>query len=158
MYLVYHYYNYEKSDWMMHVLKWHKSTFTPSLLPKISKCWPIVASSTHEPTAGNCDVTMTDCSRAFSMDAFLSQWRWGHWFKEFVKYTSVPSFSRFIIDKICEFVNCLSSDVIIDWRRATHTTWKKALIILQWRHWRDSMRTTCGFSTELIRNLICKLW
>ena len=60
--------------------------FIPSLLPVISKCWPIVTSSTHEPTAGNCDVTMTDCSRGVSMDAWLSQWLWGQWFKEFAKY------------------------------------------------------------------------
>ena len=34
-----------------------------------------------------------------SMNALLSQRRWGHWFKEFVKYTHVPSFSCFIIVK-----------------------------------------------------------
>ena len=48
--------------------------FIPSLLPVISKCWPIVTSSTHEPAASNCDVTMTDCSLGVSMDVLLSQW------------------------------------------------------------------------------------
>ena len=41
-------------------------------------------SSTHAPAAGNCDVTMINCSRVVSIDA-LSQWRWDQWFKEFVK-------------------------------------------------------------------------
>ena len=80
--------------------------FVPSLLPVISKCLPIVTSSTHEPFAGNCDVTMTDCSRGVSMNAFLSQWRWDQWFKELVKYMSVPSFSSFITQRICGCVNC----------------------------------------------------
>ena len=31
----------------------------------------IMTSSIHEPTASNCDVTMTDCSRVVAMDAFL---------------------------------------------------------------------------------------
>ena len=48
-----------------------------------------------EPAAGNCDVTVTDCSRGVSLDAFLSRWRWGQWFKEFVKYTNVPGFFKF---------------------------------------------------------------
>ena len=74
----------------------------------ISKCWPTVTSSTHEPAAGNCDVTMTDCSRWVSMDAFLSEW---HWFKKFVKYASVASFSSFIIERICGsvYTNILSN-------------------------------------------------
>ena len=46
-------------------------------------------------------------------------------------------------------VNCFASDVIINWWWATHTTWIKGLIIFQWR---DRMRTTWGFSTELNRN------
>ena len=54
--------------------------FIPSpLWRKISKCWPIVTSSIHEPVATSCDVTMTDCSHAVSMDTFLSQWRWCQW-------------------------------------------------------------------------------
>ena len=102
----------------------------------------------------------------FLLAAFLSKWRWDQCFKEFVKYTSVPSFSNFILERICVSVNCLaSSDIIINWLRATRTTWSMALIILQWR---DSMRITYGFSIELIRNLIrgepelcqliCKSW
>ena len=68
----------------------------PSLLPMISKWWLIVTWSTH-------------FSRGVSIDAFLSQWLWGQWFKEFVKYTSLPSFSSFIIERICGSVNCLAS-------------------------------------------------
>ena len=74
-------------------LNWRKFTFYPVTAPKDSKCWPTVTSSIQEPTASNCDVTMTDCSRVVVMDAFLAQWCWGQWFKEFVKDTSVPSFS-----------------------------------------------------------------
>ena len=44
--------------------------FIPSLH---SKCWPIVTSSILEPTASNCDVTMTDCSGVVAMGAFLAQ-------------------------------------------------------------------------------------
>ena len=73
-------------------LNWRKSTFYPVTAPNGSKCWPIVTSSIQEPVASNCDVTMTDCSRMVAMDAFLAQ-RWGQWFNEFVKDTSVPSFS-----------------------------------------------------------------
>ena len=124
--------------------------FIQSLLRMISKCWPIVMSSTHEWATGNCHVTMTYCSRRVSMDAFLSQWHWGQWCKEFVKYTSVPSFSSFIVERIWGSINYLASDVIINWQGATCMTWIKDLIILQWQ---DSMRTMCGFSTELIRNL-----
>ena len=74
-------------------LNWRKSTFYPVTTPNDSKCWPIVTSSIQEPVASNCDVTMTDCSRVVAMDAFLAQWCWGQWFKEFVKDTSVPRFS-----------------------------------------------------------------
>ena len=74
-------------------LNWRKSTFYPVTGPNDSKCWPIVTSSIQEPVASNCDVTMTDCSRVVAMDAFLAQWCWGQWFNEFVKDTSVPSFS-----------------------------------------------------------------
>ena len=63
---------------------------------------------------------------------------------------SVLSFSSFIIERIWGSVNSLVGDVMINWRKAARTTWIKALIILQWR---DSMRPTCGFSTEIIRNL-----
>ena len=66
--------------------------FYPVTAPNGSKCWPIVTSSIQEPVASNCDVTMTDCSRVVAMDAFLAQ-RWGQWFNDFVKDTSVPSFS-----------------------------------------------------------------
>ena len=44
--------------------------FILSLVPTISKCWPIMTSSTYEPAAGNCDVIMNDCSRGVSMNAF----------------------------------------------------------------------------------------
>ena len=74
-------------------LNWRKSTFYPVTAPNDSKGWPIVTSSIQQLAASNCDVTMTDCPRVVSMDAFLAQWCWGHWFKEFVKDTSVPSFS-----------------------------------------------------------------
>ena len=50
---------------------------SPITAPKDSKCWPIVTSSIQELAASNCDVTMTDCSRVVSMDAFLTQWCWG---------------------------------------------------------------------------------
>ena len=63
-------------------LNWRKSTFYPVTAPNVSKCWPIVTSSIHEPAASNCDVTMTDCSRVVAMDAFLEQWCWGQWFKK----------------------------------------------------------------------------
>ena len=55
-------------------LNWRKSTFYPFTAPNDSKCWPIVTSSIQEPTASNCDVTMTDCSCVVAMDAFLAQW------------------------------------------------------------------------------------
>ena len=84
------------------------------------------------------------------MDAFLSQWHWGQWFKEFIKYSSVPSFPSFIIEKICRAVNFLASDVIINWPRAMRMAWIKALIILQQQ---TSIRTTSSFSTEPIKNL-----
>ena len=58
-------------------------------------------------------------------------------------------FSSFIIARICGSVKCLTSDTIIDWPRETRTARIMALIILQWR---GSMRITCGFSTELIRD------
>ena len=64
-------------------LNWGKSTFCPVTAPNDSKCWPIVTSSIQEPAASNCDITMTDCSRVVAMDAFLEQWCWGQWFKEF---------------------------------------------------------------------------
>ena len=54
-------------------LNWRKSTFYPVIAPKDSKCWSIVTSSILEPTASNCDVTMTDCSGVFAMGAFLAQ-------------------------------------------------------------------------------------
>ena len=57
-------------------LNWRKSTFYPVTAPNDSKCSPIVTSSLQEPVASNCDVTMTDCSRVVSMDAFLTQWCW----------------------------------------------------------------------------------
>ena len=81
----------------------------------------------HEPAAGNCHITMTDYFRGVSVDVFLSQWRWGQWFKEFIKYTSVSSFSSFIIERGCGSVNYLASDVMINWRwaRSRH----------QWRLW-----------------------
>ena len=55
-------------------LNWSKSTFYRVTAPNDSKCWPIVTSSIQEPVASNCDVTMTDCSRAVAMNAFLAQW------------------------------------------------------------------------------------
>ena len=64
-------------------LNWRKSRFYPVTAPNDSKCWPIVTSSVQEPAASNFDVTMTDCSRVVAMDAFLEQWCWGQWFKEF---------------------------------------------------------------------------
>ena len=100
--------------------------FILSLLPMISKCWLIVTSSIHESDTSNCDITMTDCSCMLCMDAFLSQWRWGQWFKVFVKNTSFPSF----------VVNCLASEVIVNQPRTTHV-----MIILQWR---SSMRIMYG--------------
>ena len=48
-----------------------KSTYYPVIDPNDSKCWPIVTSSIQELAASNCHVTMTDCSRVVSMDAFL---------------------------------------------------------------------------------------
>ena len=89
-------------------LNWRKSTFYLVTAPNDSKCWPIVTSSIQEPTASNCDVTMTDCSRVVAMDAFLARWCWGQWFNEFVKDTSVPIFFN-IMEKICEAVKCLAS-------------------------------------------------
>ena len=77
---------------------------------------------------GNCEVTMTDCSQGVSMDAFLSQWRCGQWFKQLVTFMSEPSF---IMERICGSINCLVSDVLINWRRVTHTTW---ITRTRWRH------------------------
>ena len=66
----------------------------------------IVMSSMHEPATSNCDVLSYDKGS-------------GQWFKEFVKDTSVPSFSSFITERMCAVVNCFASDVIINWPRAT---------------------------------------
>ena len=79
---------------------------------------------------------------------FIWQWRLDQWSKEFVKYTSVPSFSSFIIQIICGAANCLASDVIISWPRTTRTARMMALIILQRRR---SLGIMLGFSTDLIR-------
>ena len=100
-------------------LDWRKSTFYPVTALNDSKCWPIVTSSIQEPATSNCDVTMTDCSRVLAMNAFLSQWCWGQWFKEFVKDT-VGVCAKFfiIIEKVCEAAKCLASDVMINWQRA----------------------------------------
>ena len=68
--------------------------FIPSVLPNDSKFWPIVTSLIQGLDVSNCDVTMTDCSRVVSMDIFLAQWCWGQWFIQFVKDTSVSSFSE----------------------------------------------------------------
>ena len=59
--------------------------FIPSPHLMISKCEQIVTSSIHKLSASNCDVRMTDCSRVWSMDAFLSQCS--------VKYTFVVQVS-----------------------------------------------------------------
>ena len=95
---------------------WRKSTFIPLPSPTISKyqnsCWLIVTSAKHEPSGSNCDITMTDCSRAVSMDAFLSQWRWSQGVKEFTRCKSVPSFSIVIIERICGVVNSLASSIL----------------------------------------------
>ena len=135
-----------------------------------SKCNQLLAnsvtSSIHEPAPGIYDVTTIVCSHMVSIDTFLSQWRWGQWFKEFVKYTSVPSFSSLIIEKICGAINCLASYVIINWPRAMCMAQIKAFEIQRW----GSMRAMCGFSIQLIRKpaisfmqselcqLICKSW
>ena len=74
-------------------LNWRKSTFYPISAPNDSKCWPIVTSLIQEPAASHCDVSMTNCFRVVSMDAFLAQWCCGQWLNEFVKDTSEPSFS-----------------------------------------------------------------
>ena len=50
------------------------------------------------------------------MDAFLAQWCWGQWFNEFVKDTFFN-----IMEKICEAVKCLASDVMINWQRTMRT-------------------------------------
>ena len=89
-------------------LNWSKSTLYSVTAPKHSKCWPIVTSSIQEPTASNCDVTMTDCSRVVAMDAFLAQWCWGQWFKKFVKETSVPSFSTFWKKSVKQNTSCFN--------------------------------------------------
>ena len=52
-----------------------------------------MTSSIHEPVASNCDVRMSDCSRVVAMDAFNDVEDSGSDLKEFVKDTSVPSFS-----------------------------------------------------------------
>ena len=52
-------------------LNWCKSTFCPITVPNYSKCWPIMTSSIQELPASNCDITMTDCSRMVSVDAFF---------------------------------------------------------------------------------------
>ena len=51
-------------------LNWRKSTFFPSLFQMIRHRY------IQEPTASHCDVTMTDCFRVVSIDAFLAQFCW----------------------------------------------------------------------------------
>ena len=87
-------------------------------LKMLTYCDVINIWARHEPAAGNCDITMTDYFRGVSVDVFLSQWRWGQWFKKFIKYTSVSSFSSFIIERGCGSVNYLAGDVMINWRWA----------------------------------------
>ena len=55
--------------------------FIPSLLPIISKCWPIVTSSHMSRPLAIVVSQWLECSRGVSMDAFVSQWRWGRWFE-----------------------------------------------------------------------------
>ena len=131
-------------------VEWHKSKF-----------YPVQASDDFK-MFFYCDVIDTWATRRqlwshndrlFSRDCygrFIITLALGQWFKGFERYTSVPSFLSFIIQRICVSVNCLASDITFNWWRATRTTWMNALIILQWR---DSMRTMCGISTEPIRNL-----
>ena len=108
--------------------------FIPSLLLMILKCKQLLTYCDiidHKPAANNCDVTMTNCSHVVSMDTFLSQWHWSMCVKEFVKYTSVQSFSSFIVEWIFESMNCLVSDVIINWPSTMCRVQIMALIILQ---------------------------
>ena len=59
---------------------------------------------------------MTDSSRVVAMDTFLAQWCLGQWFNEFVKDVCAKFFN--IMEKICEAVKCLASDIMINWQRA----------------------------------------
>ena len=102
-------------------LNWRKSTFYPVTAPNDSKYWPIVTSSIQEPAASHCDVTMTDCFRVVSMDAFLAQ---------FVKTRLCQ-----VMERICGSVKCLPSD----WQRAgiiiclfTNVIWNRKLNTAHW--------------------------
>ena len=110
-------------------LKWHKLTFCPVTAPDDSKM-----------------LTYRDVIHTWASHRKLRGHnnRWGQWYKEFVEYTYVFQVSLYKNLRIRKIV--LTSAVIINWRRATRTTWSKALIT----HWRNSMRSTCVFSTEPI--------
>ena len=90
---------------------------------------------------------MTDCSHVVSMDAFLSQWRWGQWVKGLVKYTSSKIFKFHYRPNLHR--ELFLSDVIINWPRATRTVRILLLAILQWR---GSMRIMNCFITDMIKN------
>ena len=90
-------------------LNWRKSTFYPVTAPNDSKCWPIVTSSIQEPAASHCDVTMTDCLRLVSMDAFLAQWCWEQWFNEFVN------------TRLCQVFQHYENDM---WSREMFAKWR----------------------------------
>ena len=102
-------YSVHKSFMWLVCLNWRKSAFYPITAPNDSKCWPTVTSAIQELAPSNCDVTMTDCSHVVSMDAFLAQWCWGQCFDEFVKDTSVPSFSESMKTwNICQMTSWLT--------------------------------------------------
>ena len=97
------------------------------LLQMISKCWPIVTSWTWD---GHWQLWSHN-------DRLFSRGFYGR----FLITMAEPSF---IMERLCGSINCLASEVIINWQRVIRITWIKALIILQWR---DSMRTMYSFST-----------
>ena len=112
----------------IHILFLNRSQ-APIQFQNVNSCWPIVTSLVHEAVSSYCDVTVTDCSHVFSLDAFLPQWRWGQWIKEIARHMSVrPHFN--IIEIIFE-------------------PWIMALIILQRR---GIMCNLHDFGDELIRN------
>ena len=135
-----------------------KSTFYPVTAPKDSKCWPIVTSSIQELAASNCDVTMTDCSRVVSMDAFLTQWCWGQaFFRFFFSFHDPRVSTRGIASMILFVFKPLRSSLIC----ICHKTWCSLWLLMfkhrirqccSWTYARPKLNTGCAILNDIIQS------
>ena len=144
------------------VLNRHKSIFYSVTAPNDFKMWTAVDLFwCHRCMSWPLAIVTSQWPNYFywvSMDAFISQWHWAKWFKESLKYTCVPRFSNFIIERICEAVNCLASDVMINWPRATGMAQIMASIILQQQGSIRIMHRPRNLYTSLFNLFACFLF